>query len=116
MRRMAAGLVAVFFAGATMAAQPPARARQGAAAPQNGASAPSGNLAQMMRGILFPSSNLLFDVQSKDPGAPAKPSGGTDGPASQTYASVYTGWQIVEGAAAALEDSADLILKPGRVC
>ena len=29
---------------------------------------------------------------------------------------MYTGWQIVEGAAAALEDSADMILKPGRVC
>src|SRR6185503_14081897 len=28
----------------------------------------SGNLAQVMRGILFPSANLLFSVQSIDPG------------------------------------------------
>ncbi len=29
----------------------------------------SGNVAQVMRGILFPSANLLFSVQSIDPGA-----------------------------------------------
>ena len=29
---------------------------------------PFGNLAQVMRGILFPSSNLIFNVQNQDPG------------------------------------------------
>ena len=28
----------------------------------------AGNLNQVMRGILFPSSNVLFDVQTQDPG------------------------------------------------
>src|SRR5262249_35038585 len=30
---------------------------------------PAGNLAQVMRGILFPSSNIIFTVQTVDPGA-----------------------------------------------
>src|SRR5262245_59262607 len=30
----------------------------------------SGNLAQVMRGILFPSSNIVFSTQGIDPGAP----------------------------------------------
>src|SRR4051812_3586206 len=33
----------------------------------------SGNLAQVMRGILFPSANLLFSTQSIDPGAKKPP-------------------------------------------
>ena len=32
----------------------------------------TGTLNQVMRGILFPSSNVLFDVQTKDPGAGSK--------------------------------------------
>src|SRR5262245_46696529 len=79
-------------------------------------SAPDGDLAQLMRGILFPNSNLLFDVQENDPGAPKKTEAGTGGSASQTYANVYSGWQVVEGAAVALEESTDLILKSGRRC
>jgi hypothetical protein len=78
---------------------------------------PGGDLAQLMRGILFPNSNLLFDVQQNDPGAPPKkPQAGADAGASQAYANVYSGWQVVEGAAVAIEESADLILKPGRLC
>ena len=91
------------------ASAPPAAARP--------RTAPGGDLAQLMRGILFPNSNLLFDVQSNDPGAPKKPAAGAPGgDASSTYASVYSGWQTVEGAAVAIEESADLILKPGRLC
>ena len=40
----------------------------------------TGNLNQVMRGVLFPSSNVLFDVQTQDPGARkagAKPEAGT---------------------------------------
>jgi cytochrome c553 len=75
---------------------------------------PDGDLAQLMRGILFPNSNLLFDVQEHDPGAPPKQDDSTG--ASHNYANVYDGWQVVEGAAVALEESADLILRPGRSC
>jgi hypothetical protein len=75
----------------------------------------TGDLAQMMRGIMFPNSNLIFDAQTNDPGAPKKESS-TGGGASATFASVYSGWQVVEGAAVALAEGADLVLKPGRLC
>jgi cytochrome c556 len=75
---------------------------------------PDGTLAQLMRGILFPNSNLLFAVQENDPGAPKKPDAGADG--SHDYSNVYTGWEVVESAAVALEESADLIMRPGRLC
>ena len=32
---------------------------------------PLGNMAQLMRGIFFPNSNLIFTVQTRDPAAPA---------------------------------------------
>src|ERR1700731_3375852 len=77
---------------------------------------PAGDLAQVMRGILFPNSNLLFDVQQNDPGAPPKLDTHVNGSASKNYADVYTGWQVVEGAATAIAESADIILKRGRLC
>ena len=33
---------------------------------------PYGTLAQVMRGIPFPNSNIIFDTQTNDPGAPPK--------------------------------------------
>ena len=75
---------------------------------------PEGNLAQVMRGILFPNSNILFDAQSNDPGAPPKKAEGSG--ASATFANIYAGWQAVENAAIALAESGTLIMMPGRMC
>ncbi len=82
---------------------------------------PAGNLAQVMRGILFPSSNIIFNVQTNDPGAPVAP--GQVGPgATRAFswvdwgAGIYKGWQIVDYAAIALAESAPLMLTPGRRC
>ena len=97
-------------------AAPPAPQR--GAAPRAGAASaarPAGDLAQLMRGILFPNSNLIFDAQQTDPGAPPKKAA-EGGGATATFANIYTGWQVVENAAIALAESPDLILKPGRVC
>ena len=78
---------------------------------------PEGNLAQVMRGILFPSANVIFDAQVVDPGAPKKKSSAS---ASDTlsvrFADVYPGWQLVDYAAVALAESAPLMLTPGRRC
>jgi mono/diheme cytochrome c family protein len=80
-----------------------------------------GNLAQVMRGILFPSSNIIFNVQTNDPGAPAKP-GQADAGAATSFswvdwgAGIYSGWQIVDYAAVAVTESAPLMLTPGRRC
>ena len=88
------GLVAIsiFFISCTQA-QPPAPAAPAASAPK-----PYGTLAQMMRGIPFPNSNIIFDTQSTDPAAAQKPPE-AGAPPSQTFAGVYGGWQAVENAA-----------------
>jgi mono/diheme cytochrome c family protein len=81
----------------------------------------AGNLAQVMRGILFPSSNLIFNVQGRDPAAPlpARPSSQiTSGafPWADWGAGIYSGWELVDYAAIALAESAPLMLTPGRRC
>ena len=78
------------------------------------AAAPVGNLALVMRAILFPNSNILFDTQSRDPAAP--PETRDDGTVSATFSSIYTGWGLVEAASVALAESAQLIMTPGRMC
>ncbi len=75
---------------------------------------PMGTLAQVMRGILFTNSNILFDVQSIDPDNPPPVAAG--GGATSTFAGIYAGWQVVENAAIALGESANLINIPGRLC
>jgi mono/diheme cytochrome c family protein len=81
----------------------------------------AGNLAQLMRGILFPSSNIIFNVQTYDPGAPVKP-GQVGAGATTSFswvdwgAGIYKGWQIVDYAAVAVAESAPLMLTPGRRC
>jgi cytochrome c553 len=69
-----------------------------------------------MRAIPFPSSNIIFDAQTHDPGAPKKSEGGTGGGASSTFANIYTGWPLVEHSALALAETANLIMIPGRLC
>jgi hypothetical protein len=125
MRVLSALFLSAFVAAVVTAQTPapapaptkPARpATRPAAARPAAAKAPTGDLAQVMRGILFPNSNLIFDAQSNDPGAPPKSEAATSGGASATFANIYTGWQVVENAAIALAESSDLILKPGRLC
>ena len=75
---------------------------------------PMGTLAQVMRGILFTNSNILFDVQSIDPENPPPAAAGPG--ATSTFSGIYTGWQVVENAAIALGEAANLITIPGRLC
>ena len=75
---------------------------------------PMGSLAQVMRGILFPNSNILFDVQSIDPANP--PPAAAGGGATANFSGIYSGWQMVENAAIALGEAANLIVIPGRRC
>ena len=85
-------------------AEPPAPAPQ-----------PYSSLAQVMRGIPFPNSNIIFDTQTTDPGAAKKPGESGTG-ASAQYNAVYGGWQAVENAALAISETANLIMIPGRLC
>ena len=94
---------------------PPATAKPAApAAAQAAGGKTIGNLAQVMRGIFFPNANILFDVQSKDPETFGKKQEGAD--ASSTFSGIYTGWQVVENAAIALNEGARLLEVPGRLC
>ena len=79
---------------------------------------PSASLAQLMRGIMFPNSNIIFNVQSNDPAAPKPVYEQGNGAFSWVDwgAGIYTGWEVVENAAMALEEAPDLIMKPGRLC
>jgi hypothetical protein len=80
------------------------------------ASAPQvyANLAQLMRGILFPNSNILFFAQDKNPAdvrPAAEPSASTD-----TLTGTFGGWTAVENSSLALTEAANLLTIPGRVC
>jgi len=100
--------------------RPAATPAPGASAPLAAFSPPLGNLAQVMRGILFPSSNLIFNVQSWDPATLKPPPAGSGGNAGFSWvdwgAGIYKGWELVDYAAVALAESAPLMLIPGRRC
>jgi len=78
---------------------------------------PEGNLAELMRAIAFPNSNIIFNLQLKDPGAQPKKK-----PASSPFdyvewgSTVYGGWLAVDQAAVAITETAALLLTPGRLC
>ncbi|MBZ5635480.1 MAG: cytochrome c [Acidobacteriia bacterium] len=81
------------------------------------AGAPEGNLAELMRAIAFPNSNIIFNVQLKDPGAQTKKP-----PASAPFdyvewgSTIYPGWLAIDQAAVAIAETAPLLLTPGRRC
>jgi cytochrome c553 len=81
---------------------------------------PVGNLNQLMRGVMFPNSNIIFTVQTNDPAQ--KPKAGTSATADGGFnwsmwgSDLYPGWEIVDYAGIALADTAQLLLVPGRRC
>ena len=90
-------------------------------APIPAAFPPVANLAQLMRGIFFPSSNLIFEVQGHDPGAkkddkPYEPGANDNFSWAQWGAGIYSPWEIVDYAALSIADAAPLLLAPGRRC
>lgn len=88
----------------------PATAKPAAQAPARAQAAKvESNLGQVMRGILFPNSNIIFDAQNNDPAAPRKEEPGK-------MSNPYGGWLEVENAALALSESANLLIIPGRLC
>lgn len=111
MRRVRS-IVLVCIAAAATAALAQTSSRNTATAP---APAPKvqANLAQVMRGILLPNSNVIFAAQddlSKFP--PAEDPSLSPNPITSTYGQ----WEAVENAALALTEAANLIILPGRVC
>lgn len=101
------------------AAPPAARSATSSATPAL-EGLPLGNLAQVMRGILFPSSNLIFNAQSQDPGAPRPVYDASSAKAGFGWADwgagIYSGWQLVDYAAISIAEAAPLLLTPDRRC
>jgi mono/diheme cytochrome c family protein len=81
---------------------------------------PVGNVAQLMRGVFFPNSNLIFTVQTHDPAEkpPApKPDAQANGFSWVDWgAGIYGGWQLIDNAAIAIADVSPLLLTPGLRC
>jgi hypothetical protein len=89
-------------------------------APAGGGAAPAqaaqvhGNLAQVMRGILYPASNIVFFAQSEDPTAVKAEGDASISP--NPLSSSYGGWEAVSNAGIALAEAANLLIIPGRMC
>jgi hypothetical protein len=71
------------------------------------------NLLQLMRGIIYPASNVIFAAQEDFSKQPAPEDASTS---PNPLTTTYGGWQAVENAGLALSESANLILMPGRMC
>jgi len=78
---------------------------------------PEGNLAELMRAIAFPNSNIIFNLQIKDPGKePKKDLAAQPFDYAQWGSTIYPGWLAVDQAAIAITETAPLLLTPGRMC
>jgi hypothetical protein len=109
-------LFALTVLGVCQAQSPAPAGTKAAKAPSAAAMKPevAADLRQLMRGILFPNSNVIFFAQEGDPTQvpPAKdPSLSTD-----PLSSAYGGWTAVENSAKALSEAANLLILPGRKC
>ena len=97
----------------------PAQASGGGAKPKPAATAAApaskveANLLQLMRGVLYPASNVIFAAQD-DLAKQPKPEDASTSPNPLT--TTYGGWQAVENAALAIAESANLVMMPGRMC
>ena len=113
MKRLSGLIVALTVVSVGCNRPEPAAEAPAPAAPQYTA---HGSLAQVMRGIPFPASNIIFDTQTTDPGKTVEPGDTSGQGATAQFSGVYGGWQAVENAAIALQETANLILIPGRSC
>jgi mono/diheme cytochrome c family protein len=77
---------------------------------------PLGNLAELMRAIAFPNSNIIFNLQVKDPDKQPKKQPGNTLDYVDWGSTVYQGWLAVDQAALAISETAPLFLTPGRRC
>ena len=100
-------------------AQSPARGPAPASKPRPATAAapsphPVANLSQLMKGILYPASNVIFAAQSTNP-ADVKPAA-DPAMATNPLASTYGQWQAVENSALAIVEAANLLTITGRKC
>ncbi|HTC31838.1 MAG TPA: hypothetical protein VK724_00625 [Bryobacteraceae bacterium] len=116
MSRLPRVLLSLALVGICQAQSPAPAGAKTAKAPTAAAMKPevAADLSQLMRGILFPNSNVIFFAQEDDPAKvpPAKDPSLSPNP----LASTYGGWLAVENSAKALSEAANLLILPGRKC
>src|SRR5207249_2087574 len=78
------------------------------------AARPPATVNQLMRGILFPNSNVVFFAQSEDPAKVTPDAQGSR--STNPLASPFGKWEAVENSSLALAEAADLLMTPGRRC
>ena len=103
---MVVAIAALLFAGFLMAQSSQQSSQQ--AAP------PVATLNQLMRGLFFPHSNVVFSTQGQNAGDVKKallPSASTD-----PLTGIFGGWEAVENSALTIAEGADLLMTPGRTC
>ena len=107
---MCAGTGIWGWAAAQTPAPKPAPKPEAAAQPQRVQT----DLLHLMRGIIYPASNVIFAAQSEDPATikPAADPSTSPNPLTSTYG----GWAAVENAGYALAEASNLLMIPGRVC
>src|SRR5665213_1567545 len=74
------------------------------------------NLNELMRGVLYPASNVVFSAQVDNPADLKFVPGRDPSMATDPLVSTFGGWQAVENAALAVTASTNLLLIPGRTC
>lgn len=98
---LAAAVGMAVFTGAVLAQSPPPPP-------------PVASLNQLMRGLFFPHSNVVFATQTKNPAEIqrlSEPSTSTD-----PLTGVFGNWEAVENSALILTEASDLLMTPGRKC
>jgi hypothetical protein len=105
---------AIVFAGKKLSAEAQSASAPGKAEVKQISDKHPATLAQLMRGIMFPNSNLVFAAQGKDPAnvPPAKNPSSAINPLEGTYGK----WEAVENSSLAMVEAADLLTVAGRVC
>jgi hypothetical protein len=91
-----------------------AQAPERAAAVTSPAPRASANLSQLMKGTLYPASNVMFAAQTENPAD--VPWAKDPNMATDLLASAYGKWEAVENSALAIAEVANLLDAPGRKC
>jgi len=73
-----------------------------------------GNLREVMRGVLFLHSNVVFFAQGTDPTTVTQDTDPSS--AVNPLAGLYGGWEAIEDSGIALAEAANLLAMPGRTC
>jgi cytochrome c556 len=106
--------IAVIALAGSSVAQAPARGSAAKGATRTPSFEVDATLAQLMKGTLYPASNVVFAAQGENPAdvPPEKDPSAALNP----LASAYGKWQAVENAGLAMTEVANLLLLPSRKC